>query len=71
MTGTGSFENWPADPSSLGPLYPFGGYELLMTICCLLSFVGFFVWKLYLERHKYEAERTVLRVEEAPARIER
>ena len=60
MPPTGTFDSWPADPMDLGPLYPLVGSELAMTVICFLVFAGFFIWKIKLEKHKYEKETAAL-----------
>ena len=53
MSGTGPVDSWVADPSSLGPIYPFVGWELLMYGLSLAFCLAFLAWKVTTETLHY------------------
>ena len=53
MSSTGLVDSWVTDPSSLGPIYPFVGSELLMFALCAAFSIAFMVWKLNTESAHY------------------
>ena len=61
MGPTGLVDNWRFDPSVMGPIYPFVGWELLMLASCAAFFVWFMVWKFCTENAKYAAAARQLR----------
>lgn len=60
MPTTITVKSWPADPTELGPLYPFVGWEMGMAVVCLLVFVSFLAWKIESEKHRYAKEVAAL-----------
>ena len=61
MKSTGPIESWNIDPTKVGPIYPFVGWELLMFAACLTFFVAFLVWKFFTENAKYATKSQQLR----------
>jgi hypothetical protein len=61
MIRTGNIESWTADPSQMGPLYPFVGWEPVMFGACLAFCVAFTVWKFVSENAKYDKKVIELR----------
>ena len=56
MTSTGPIENWNVNPTEVGPLYPFAGWESLMFAVCVAFCVLFMVWKFRTESADYDAK---------------
>jgi len=52
---TGLVESWQTHPTELGPLYPFVGWEVAMTIACTVVFVAFLIWKIRSENRRYDS----------------
>ena len=63
MSSTGPVDSWVTDPSNLGPIYPFVGWELLMFALCVAFSIGFMAWKLNTETSHYRARVDRLREE--------
>ena len=61
MNSTGPIENWNNNPTEVGPLYPFVGWEMLMIVVCLAFFLAFMVWKFATENAKYAEQVQNLR----------
>jgi len=61
MNSTGPIENWNNNPTEVGPLYPFVGWEMLMVVVCLAFFLAFMVWKFATENAKYAEQVQNLR----------
>ncbi len=51
---TGAFENWAVDVSTLGPLYPFVGWEGLMTFVGVALWIAWHVWQISSESNEWE-----------------
>jgi hypothetical protein len=56
MTSTGPIESWNVNPTEVGPLYPFAGWEVLMFAVCVAFSVLFMVWKFRTESADYDAK---------------
>lgn len=61
MESTGPIESWRVDPSQVGPIYPFVGWEIFMFAICTALFLVFLVWKFADEKKKYAAQITSIR----------
>ena len=61
MNSTGPIDSWNVDPTTVGPLYPFAGWEIAMVIACAAFCVAFMVWKFKTENAKYAAKAEQLR----------
>jgi hypothetical protein len=61
MNSTGPVENWNNNPTEVGPLYPFVGWEMLMVVVCVAFFLAFMVWKFATENAKYAEQVQNLR----------
>lgn len=53
MNSTGPIENWNINPTEVGPIYPFVGWEFLMFAVGVVFCVAFIVWKFTTENSKY------------------
>ena len=53
---TGNFESWGGTIADIGPMYPFVGTEVVLSIVGLVSWVGWHIWQLYIEKREYEEE---------------
>ena len=53
---TGNFESWGGTLTDIGPLYPFVGSEVLLSIVGLACWIGWHVWQLRIEKREYEEE---------------
>ena len=56
MNSTGPIGNWNINPTEVGPLYPFVGWEVLMVVVCVAFFLAFMVWKFATENAKYSEQ---------------
>jgi len=63
MSSTEPVDSWVTDPSSLGPIYPLVGWELLMLGLCVAFSIAFMVWKLKTEHEHYRERVEHLREE--------
>jgi hypothetical protein len=52
-SGTGLVESWTADPSQLGPIYPFHGSEVVWLALVIGFCVGWTVWQIRTERAEH------------------
>lgn len=59
--------SWAVDLSTLGPIYPFVGTEMLLWILGLAFWIGFHVWQIRAENRVLEED---LRRLSTPAAIE-
>jgi len=56
-----TIKDWNVNPTDVGPLYPFVGWEMPMLIACVLSCGAFMVWKFAMENKLYAAKAIHLR----------
>ncbi len=61
MNFTPTIEAWSRNPQDTGPLYPFVGTELFLSVLCLIFFLIFMVWKFRSERNTYDHQASSLR----------
>ena len=59
--------SWAVDLSTLGPIYPFVGSEMLWFLAGLAFWIGFHVWQMRAESRAYKEDMSKLRT---PAEIE-
>ena len=59
--------SWAVDLSTLGPIYPFVGSEMLWVLLGLAFWVGFHVWQMRAENRTFVEDMRKLRT---PADIE-
>lgn len=59
--------SWAVDLSTLGPIYPFVGSEVLLWISGLAFWIGFHIWQIRSENRTFEEDLSRLRT---PADIE-
>lgn len=59
--------SWAVDLSTLGPIYPFVGTEMLWFIAGLAFWIGFHIWQMRAENRAYRDDLSKLRT---PAEIE-
>ena len=53
MSSTGPIETWNNNPTDVGPIYPFAGWETWMFAACVAFCIVFFIWKFRTESAKY------------------
>ena len=62
MIRTGIVESWTASPETLGPIYPFLGWEVPMILVVVALWIGWTIWQVRAESAEYariaEAVRT-------------
>lgn len=46
---TGLIESWANDPTQVGPLYPFPGFEVLMFVIVCTIFLTYIIWGMHHE----------------------
>jgi len=46
--------SWAVDLSTIGPIYPFVGTEMLWFVLGLIFWIGFHVWQIGFERRTYD-----------------
>jgi hypothetical protein len=59
--------SWAVDLSTLGPIYPFVGSEMLWFLLGLAFWIGFHVWQIRAENRTFKEDMSKLRT---PADIE-
>ena len=59
--------SWAVDLSTLGPIYPFVGSEMLWLLLGLAFWIGFHVWQMRAENRAFKEDMSKLRT---PADIE-
>lgn len=59
--------SWAVDLSTLGPIYPFVGSEMLWFLLGLAFWIGFHVWQMRAESRAFKEDMSKLRT---PADIE-
>mgnify|MGYP001248864685 FL=1 len=54
-------ESWGAESlSKIDTLYPFVGSEVLMTIVCIVVWIGWQIWQIKFENNSYEEQTSQL-----------
>ena len=53
---TGNFESWTGTIVDIGPMYPFVGTEMLLSIIGIASWIGWHIWQMHIERNEYKEE---------------
>ena len=53
MIRTGTVESWSASPETLGPIYPFLGWEWLMILVAVALWIGWTIWQARAEAAEY------------------
>ncbi len=54
---TGAFENWAGQISEIGAIYPFVGWEVLMVVIGLATWIGWHVIQTRRENARYEEQK--------------
>ncbi len=50
---TGLVSSWFGDPTQIGPLYPFVGWEVALFVLCFALWMLFVVWQIRSESREY------------------
>jgi hypothetical protein len=58
---TGNFTDWNGEITSLGPLYPFVGWEIPMAIILLVAWAVWHVMQVRMENRAHEDQARLLR----------
>jgi hypothetical protein len=58
---TGNFTDWSGNMTDIGPLYPFVGWEVPMTIICIVFWIGWHFWQIRMENRHLDEETAKLR----------
>ena len=54
-------ESWGAESlSKIDALYPFVGSEVLMTLVCIVVWIGWQIWQIKFENNSYEEQTSQL-----------
>ena len=53
---TTEITSWAVDLSTVGPIYPFVGTEMLWLILGLIFWVGFHIWLILFEGQSYDED---------------
>ena len=61
MTGTGLVESWNANPSEIGPLYPFTGPDIVGVVLVVGFWLAWTVWQVRAERAEHAATARAVR----------
>ena len=56
-----TIETWNVNPTDVGPIYPFVGWEREMLVACAAFCLAFMVWKFRTESDRYAARARELR----------
>ena len=51
---TTEITSWAVDLSTIGPIYPFVGTEMLWLFLGLIFWIGFHVWQIRFENQTYD-----------------
>lgn len=51
------YESWAVDLAEVGPIYPFQGSEVLMTVICVVFWLGWHVLQFRRESEHLESAR--------------
>ena len=62
---TTQVESWAVDLATVGPIYPFVGWEFPLFIAGLVFWIGFHVWQISVENRTYEEDLEILTTPEA------
>lgn len=57
--------SWAVDLSTLGPIYPFVGWEFPLFIAGLVFWIGFHIWQIGSENRTYSEDMEFLTTPEA------
>mgnify|MGYP006908434247 CR=1 FL=1 len=69
MTTTGEVESWAGNPSDIGPMYPFVGWEMPLFVVCVVLCAAMTIWKIRHEQSQLASEAQSLRQTGDGARI--
>lgn len=47
---------WSANPTDIGPMYPFVGSEWIFLVICVAGWLVWHIWQIKLENATYEDE---------------
>jgi len=56
MDNTGLVQGWADNPGGLGPLYPFAGWEVAITIVCVAAWLLWTIWQARFENATYRRQ---------------
>ncbi|MEP4194861.1 MAG: hypothetical protein ABJL99_04410 [Aliishimia sp.] len=66
------YENWAVDLADVGPIYPFQGAEVLMTVLCVVFWLGWHILQARKESADLEkAKQAAINAEQIKTAIER
>ncbi|MEM9627460.1 MAG: hypothetical protein AAGA21_14580 [Pseudomonadota bacterium] len=51
---TTEITSWAVDLSTVGPIYPFVGTEMLWFVLGLVFWIGFHIWQIRFEKQTYD-----------------
>jgi hypothetical protein len=57
---TGNFDTWTGDLTTIGPIYPFVGLEMMFVVICVVFWIGWHLWQVRMESKNYEDDMKVL-----------
>ena len=68
---TTTYTSWATDLTELGVVYPFAGTEVLMTILCVIFWIGFHVLQTRMENEEIAEELKTITTDGAKRSIGR
>jgi hypothetical protein len=66
---TGEITTWGGTITDIGPMYPFVGWEMVLTLVLLVFWVGWHVLQLRTESREYREDEQKLRNKEIMTRV--
>jgi hypothetical protein len=66
---TGEITTWGGTITDIGPMYPFVGWEMVLTLVLLVFWVGWHVLQLRTESREYREDEQKLRNKEVMTRV--
>ncbi|MEZ5446438.1 MAG: hypothetical protein R3F45_11770 [Gammaproteobacteria bacterium] len=66
---TGQVESWGGTVTDIGPMYPFVGWEMLLTLVLLVFWVGWHILQLRTESREFKDDERKLHNKEVMTRV--
>lgn len=66
---TGEITSWGGAITDIGPMYPFVGWEMVLTLVLLVFWVGWHVLQLRTESREYREDEQKLRNRDVMTRV--
>ena len=56
MMSTADFQDFTGNMTEIGPMYPFVGWEWLLTLLCFVFWIAWHFWQFRIETREFKKE---------------